>query len=197
MAPMSACEIVAWAHDRCGRGEEVHAVLKNDMVAGLMPSGRIGANGVRLEMAALALNLTALLRRAGRGMAVAAHEEPACRSAADLRTDLQPCRPHPGAGPHACDPPGPGAARRHPTAGRNAPLTHAPHAVPRCDPRGASATRQHRRQSPDGTPTGRFAATKTPDSARPGARHAITARCKEPIRVQYLPSCRHRRQTRR
>ena len=67
LAPMSAREIVAWAHDRCGRGEEVHAVLKNDMAAGLMPSGRIGANGVWLEMAALALNLTALLRRAALG----------------------------------------------------------------------------------------------------------------------------------
>ncbi len=59
---MTAGEIVAWAHDRCGRGEEVHAVLKNDMAAGLLSSGRIGANGVWLEMAALALNLTALLR---------------------------------------------------------------------------------------------------------------------------------------
>lgn len=64
---MSAREIVAWAHDRCGRGEEVHAVLKNDMAAGLMPWGRIGANGVWLEMAALALNLTAPLRRARGG----------------------------------------------------------------------------------------------------------------------------------
>lgn len=67
LAPMTAGEIVAWAHDRCGRGEEVHAVLKNDMAAGLLPSGRIGANGVWLEMAALALNLTALLRRAALG----------------------------------------------------------------------------------------------------------------------------------
>lgn len=64
---MSARETVAWAHDRCGRDEEVHAVLKNDMAAGLMPSGRIGTNGLWLEMAALALNPTALLRRAALG----------------------------------------------------------------------------------------------------------------------------------
>ncbi|MDE0342655.1 MAG: hypothetical protein OXK82_05700 [Deltaproteobacteria bacterium] len=67
LAPMSAREIVAWAHDRCGRGEKVDAVLKNDMAAGLMASGRVGANGVWLEMAALALNLTTLLRRAALG----------------------------------------------------------------------------------------------------------------------------------
>ena len=65
--PMTARAIVDWARDRCGRGEEVHAVLKSDMAAGILPSGRIGANGVWLDMAALAMNLTALLRRSALG----------------------------------------------------------------------------------------------------------------------------------
>ena len=32
------------AGERCGHGEEVHAVLKSDLAAGMMPSGRFGAN---------------------------------------------------------------------------------------------------------------------------------------------------------
>ena len=45
---MHAREVVAAAHDRCGHGEEVHAVLKSDLAAGMMPSGRFGANAAWL-----------------------------------------------------------------------------------------------------------------------------------------------------
>ena len=62
MRRMTAREIVDWARDK-----EVHAVLKIDMAAGILPSGRIGVNGVRLELAGLAMNLTALLRRSALG----------------------------------------------------------------------------------------------------------------------------------
>ncbi len=41
---MHAREGVAAAHDRCGHGEEGHAVLTSDLAAGMMPSGRFGAN---------------------------------------------------------------------------------------------------------------------------------------------------------
>jgi len=37
---MDAREVVAAAHERCGHGEEVHAVLKSDLAAGMMPSVR-------------------------------------------------------------------------------------------------------------------------------------------------------------
>ena len=59
---MEAAEVVAAAHQRCGHGEEVHAVLKSDLAAGMMPSGRFGANAAWLWLAALAL-----LRRAAYG----------------------------------------------------------------------------------------------------------------------------------
>ena len=64
---MEAAEVVAAAHQRCGHGEEVHAVLKSDLAAGMMPSGRFGANAAWLWLAALALNAMALLRRAAYG----------------------------------------------------------------------------------------------------------------------------------
>ena len=41
---METSEVVAASHNRCGHGEEVHAVLKSDLAAGMMPSGRSGAN---------------------------------------------------------------------------------------------------------------------------------------------------------
>ncbi len=64
---MDSAEVVAAAHQRCGHGEEVHAVLKSDLAAGMMPSGRFGANAAWLWLAALALNAMALVRRTAYG----------------------------------------------------------------------------------------------------------------------------------
>ena len=64
---MDSFEVVAAAHARCGHGEEVHAVLKSDLAAGMMPSGRFGANAAWLWLAALAMNVLALLRRTACG----------------------------------------------------------------------------------------------------------------------------------
>ena len=64
---MDTAEVVAAAHERCGHGEEVHAVLKSDLAGGMMPSGRFGANAAWLWLSALALNAMALLRRAAYG----------------------------------------------------------------------------------------------------------------------------------
>ena len=66
---METAEVVAAAHERCGHGEKVHAVLKSDLAAGMMPSGRFGANAAWLWLSALALvlNATALVRRAAYG----------------------------------------------------------------------------------------------------------------------------------
>ncbi len=64
---MHAREGVAAAHDRCGHGEEGHAVLTSDLAAGMMPSGRFGANAAWLWLSALALDAMAPLRRAACG----------------------------------------------------------------------------------------------------------------------------------
>ena len=60
---MAAAEVVAAAHERCGRGEEVHAALKSDFGAGMRPSGRFGANAAWLWLAAPVLNAFAPLYR--------------------------------------------------------------------------------------------------------------------------------------
>ena len=59
---MSAAELVRFAHERCGRGEEVHAVLKDDLAGGMMPSGQFGVNAAWWHLAVLTLNLNAVLR---------------------------------------------------------------------------------------------------------------------------------------
>ena len=37
-------ELIRWYRERCGKGEEVHGVLKRDLAAGRLPSGLFGAN---------------------------------------------------------------------------------------------------------------------------------------------------------
>ena len=37
-------ELVWWSRQRCGKGEEVHSVLKEDLAGGRLPSGLFGAN---------------------------------------------------------------------------------------------------------------------------------------------------------
>ena len=37
-------DLVHWYRQRCGKGEEVHGVLKDDLAGGRLPSGRFGAN---------------------------------------------------------------------------------------------------------------------------------------------------------
>ena len=64
---MDTAEVVAAAHERCGHGEEVHAVLKSDLSGGMMPSGRFGANAAWLWLSTLALNAMALVRRTAYG----------------------------------------------------------------------------------------------------------------------------------
>ena len=37
-------EVVRWSRQRCGKGEEVHGVVKSDLAGGRLPSGLFGAN---------------------------------------------------------------------------------------------------------------------------------------------------------
>ena len=41
---IAADELIWWSRQRCGKGEEVHSVLKSDLAGGRMPSGLFGAN---------------------------------------------------------------------------------------------------------------------------------------------------------
>ena len=41
---IAADELIWWSRQRCGKGEEVHSVLKSDLAGGRLPSGLFGAN---------------------------------------------------------------------------------------------------------------------------------------------------------
>ena len=55
-------ELVRWSRQRCGKGEEIHGVLKNDLAGGRMPSGLFGANAAWWAIAVLAFNLNSAMR---------------------------------------------------------------------------------------------------------------------------------------
>ena len=60
-------ELVRWYRLRCGKGEEVHAVLKDDLAGGRMPSGLFGANAAWWAMVVLSFNLNSALKRLALG----------------------------------------------------------------------------------------------------------------------------------
>ena len=60
-------ELVWWSRQRCGKGEEVHAVLKEDLAGGRLPSGLFGANAARWAITALAFNLNSAMKQLALG----------------------------------------------------------------------------------------------------------------------------------
>ncbi len=56
-------EVIRWHRGRCGKGEEVHAVMKNDLAGGQLPSGQFGANAAWWGIMVLAYNLNSLMKR--------------------------------------------------------------------------------------------------------------------------------------
>ena len=59
--------LIRWYRERCGKGEEVHGVLKRDLAAGRLPSGLFGANAAWWSIAALAFNLNSAVKQLGMG----------------------------------------------------------------------------------------------------------------------------------
>jgi hypothetical protein len=56
-------ELIRWQRERCGKSEEAHAVMKDDLAGGRLPSWKFGANAAWWQMMLLALNLNAVLKR--------------------------------------------------------------------------------------------------------------------------------------
>ena len=56
-------EVIRWHRARCGKGEEMHAVMKNDLAGGQLPSGQFGANAAWWAIMVLAYNLNSLMKR--------------------------------------------------------------------------------------------------------------------------------------
>jgi len=49
--------VIRWLRERCGKGEEVHKVLKEDLAGGVLPSGQFGPNAAWWAITVLAHNL--------------------------------------------------------------------------------------------------------------------------------------------
>ena len=50
-------ELIRWYRERCGKSEEVHRVLKDELAGGTLSSGSFGANAAWWAIAALAFNV--------------------------------------------------------------------------------------------------------------------------------------------
>ena len=55
-------ELIAWHHERCGKSEEVHRILKNEMAGGHIASRKFGANAAWWNIAVLAQSLLSLFK---------------------------------------------------------------------------------------------------------------------------------------
>lgn len=55
-------ELVHWHRQRCGKSEEAHGVMKNDLAGGKLPSGSFGENAAWWGCMILAFNLNALMK---------------------------------------------------------------------------------------------------------------------------------------
>ena len=56
-------ELIRWYGQRCGKSEQVHAVMKEDLAGGKLPTGNFGANAAWWWMMVLALNLNVAMKR--------------------------------------------------------------------------------------------------------------------------------------
>lgn len=55
-------ELIEWHYKRCGRSEQAHSVMKEDLAGGTLPSGDFGENGAWWWMMILAFNLNVALK---------------------------------------------------------------------------------------------------------------------------------------
>ena len=55
-------ELIRWHHKRCGKSEEAHAVMKEDLAGGKLPSGKFGENAAWWSIMVLAHNLNTAMK---------------------------------------------------------------------------------------------------------------------------------------
>jgi len=56
-------KLIWWSRERCGKGEEMHAIMKHDLAGGHLPSSHFGANAAWWDIMVLAFNLNSLMKR--------------------------------------------------------------------------------------------------------------------------------------
>jgi hypothetical protein len=60
---MEGSELVNWLHKRCGKSEEAHAIMKEDLAGGRLPSADFGENAAWWGIMILAFNLNAAMKQ--------------------------------------------------------------------------------------------------------------------------------------
>jgi len=60
---MNGEDLIHWLHKRCGKSEEVHAVMKDDLAGGKLPSADFGENAAWWWIMILALNLNVMMKK--------------------------------------------------------------------------------------------------------------------------------------
>lgn len=60
-------ELIAFAYERCGKSEEAHSILKEDLAGGKLPSGNFGENGAWWWITVLAFNLNTAMKKLALG----------------------------------------------------------------------------------------------------------------------------------
>ncbi|UCH27925.1 MAG: IS1380 family transposase [Trueperaceae bacterium] len=64
---LSGEELVRWHRERCGKSEEAHGVMKDDLAGGRLPSGKFGTNAAWWGIMVLALNLHSAFKQLALG----------------------------------------------------------------------------------------------------------------------------------
>jgi len=60
---MPGDEVIRWYRKRCGKSEEAHWIMKEDLAGGKLPSGLFGANAAWWQIMILAFNLNVAMKR--------------------------------------------------------------------------------------------------------------------------------------
>jgi hypothetical protein len=60
-------ELIWWYRQRCGKSEEAHGVMKEDLAAGKLPSGYFGVNAAWWAISVLAFNLNSAMKQLALG----------------------------------------------------------------------------------------------------------------------------------
>jgi len=60
-------ELIWWHRERCGKSEELHAVIKNDLAGRVLPAGDFGANAAWWWVVVLTFNLLTAMKRLALG----------------------------------------------------------------------------------------------------------------------------------
>ena len=56
-------EVILWQRGRCGKSEEAHSVMKEDLAGGKLPSGKFGVNAAWWWIMVLSLNLNQVMKQ--------------------------------------------------------------------------------------------------------------------------------------